>query len=103
MYMYVSPPHKNSFYVPVYFSFPMCPFQSTNSYATKQDSRPTPARAHKIYSLLSKILLTRVSQLRRDLAQYGTPYSQYQYQYTHSYVVLDLSIVTCIAVGTENK
>jgi hypothetical protein len=45
--MYVSPPYKNRFYVPVCFNFPMCSFQSTSSYATKQDSRPTRARAQQ--------------------------------------------------------
>jgi len=65
---------------------PMCPFQSTNNNATKQGSRPTRARAHKIYFFLTKILLTRVTQcvtqLRIDLAQYCTLYSQYQLQET---------------------
>jgi hypothetical protein len=77
--MFVSPPYKNGFYVPVCFNFQMCPFQSTNSNVTKQDRRPTRARAHKIYCFLSKILLTRIGQLRTDVAHFCTPYSQYQY------------------------
>jgi len=50
--MYATPPYKNSFYVPVCFIFPMCPFQSTNSNATKQAGRPTRARAPKKYIFL---------------------------------------------------
>jgi hypothetical protein len=40
------------------------------------------AHAQNIHPFLLKMLLTRVGQLRRDLAKYCTLYSQYQLQGT---------------------